>query len=488
MFNFLKIFTESLKLAYFELVNNKLRSFLTLLGITVGIFSIIFIFTAVDFLNDSVEDSFNELGSEVIYVQKWPWSFGGEYPWWEYLKRQQVTYDNFKELDDKLTVAAAIGFTCEYGPVNARYNKQSLSQVYHIGVTNGSKDILNIQMENGRFFSDVEERGANVAIIGSEISDELFGVDTDPTGEYIRVKGKKIKVIGKIKDKDNLLGVMDMREVIITPHEFGRNMYKIDKVNTDQWVGVLAKEGVSVDLLKDEIRGVMRSARKIRPVGEEDFALNRVTMLLDAISSAQNMLKIVGFVLGLFSLLIGGFGVANIMFVSVKERTKYIGVKKAIGAKRSVIMLEFLIEAIFLCILGSIIGLLSVFGLTQLGPNYEFLKELTSEPVFASLAAFGAFVTSLWFLYGKDKESEIKEIAVKTHLKKIFSALLVAGLFVVFMLISVVLAKGLQNTNFVLSFGNIALGIGISVFIGIIAGIVPAWLAAKMDPVKAIRT
>ncbi|MBX2844863.1 MAG: ABC transporter permease [Saprospiraceae bacterium] len=415
MFTFFKIFTESIKLAVAELVNNRLRSFLSLLGITIGIFCIVSIFTAVDFLNTSFDDSFNELGSEVVYVQKWPWSFGPDYPWWDYIKRNQVNYDDFRAMNGNLEHAQAVGFVCEFGPTNLRYEDKSLQSVYVIGMTKGAEQALNVPIDGGRFFSEVEERGSNVAIIGSDVAKELFGEGVDPTGRFMRIKGRKVKVVGKFKDKDNLLGVMDFREVVVIPYQLGRSMYKIDKVNTDQWVAVKATSEDTVEPVKDEIRGVVRASRKIRPVEDEDFALNRVTLILEAVKGAQNALRTVGFFLGLLSLLIGGFGVANIMFVSVSERTKYIGIKKAIGAKKYVILLEFLIESILLCVLGCLIGLFFVYLL--------------------------AFIAS-------------KALDVK----------------------------------FVLSAGNILFGVGTSMLIGVLAGIIPAFRAAQMDPVKAIRT
>ncbi len=415
MHTFLKIFTESFKLAFDELRNNTLRSILSLLGITIGIFCIIAIFTGVDFLNSSVEDSFKEIGTDVLYVERDPWQFTADVPWWEYQKRRYITYENFKKLEEKMTTPDVISYLSYHPGLTVRHRGTSVKNVNMLGITGGSQVILNIHMKYGRFFSQAELEGIPVAIVGKDLSKEIFGEEVDPTGAIVKVNGKRVKILGLMADKDNLLGVYDLREFLIVPHEVARRMFKITPYNTFQRVGVKAKEGRSVDELKDEIIGVMRGARKLKPIKENDFAVNRVTMLLEFIKSAQNMLKLVGGILGLFSLLIGGFGIANIMFVSVRERTKYIGIKKAIGAKRGVILLEFLIEAIVLCLLGSIIGLLLVYVLA-------------------------------------------------------------------------LIANSVANLEFVLSAKNILIGIGISVLIGVVAGIIPAFIAAKMDPVKAIRS
>lgn len=413
MLRFTKILTESIKLALNELVNNKLRTFLSLLGITVGIFCIISIFTAVDFLNNSIDSSFKELGEKVVYVQKFPWTMKGDYPWWKYIKRPQVNYEVYKRVNEETQTASDVAFFCYYKSATVKAKTNALKQIGIFGITPSFQQTMSLKVDKGRFFSEIDNRGSRSIVIGSEIANELFK-RVNPLNQTIRIDGKQFNVIGVLKSSDNLFNIIDFEKAIMIPHEVGRTMFKVSP-NNDQWVAAKAKDEIKVDQMKDELRGILRSIRGIRPVQKDNFALNRVTLILDAMKSTKRVLKMTGLILGTFSLLIGGFGVANIMFVSVRERTKYIGIKKAIGAKKWVILIEFLIESVFLCLLGCFFGLLIVFGIVQ--ALNHFLQQ-----------------------------------------------------------------------EFVLSIQNILIGLGFSVGIGLLAGIIPAYLAANMNPVKAIRS
>ena len=373
----MKIFSESIRLAVQELVTNKLRSLLSLLGITIGIFCIISIFTGVDFLNSSIDESINELGQEVVYVQVFPWSMSGEeYPWWEYIKRPQVDYDNYKQLNANIQNASSVAYLAYYKTASIKSRNGSISGVNLLGVTPSFAETLSLKVSDGRFLSEVENRGSKSAVIGSNVAKELFG-QSNPIGQSFRVDGKQLRVIGVFKDSDNLFNFIDFKNDVIISHEAGRSMFSLPRSN-EQWVAAKAKDGVTVDRLKDEIRGIMRASRSLRPTQKDNFALNRVTMILEAVAATQGAMRTAGLLLGGLSLLIGGFGVANIMFVSVKERTKYIGIKKAIGAKKWVIMTEFLIEAIFLCILGSAFGLALVWILAFVGSKMADLDFVLS--------------------------------------------------------------------------------------------------------------
>lgn len=413
MLRFTKILTESIKLALNELINNKLRTFLSLLGITVGIFCIISIFTAVDFLNNSIDSSFKELGEKVVYVQKFPWAMEEDYPWWEYIKRPQVDYEVYKRIKKETKTASDVAFFCYYKSATAKSKINSLKRIGIFGITPSFQQTMSLKVDKGRFFSEIDNRGSRSVVVGGEIAKELFK-NVNPLGQTIRIDGKQFNVIGVLKSSDNLFNIVDFEQTIMMPHEVGRTMFKVQK-NSEQWVATKAKDNILVDQMKDELRGILRSVRGIRPVQKDNFSMNRVTIILEAMKSTKRVLKITGLILGTFSLLIGGFGVANIMFVSVRERTKYIGIKKAIGAKKWVILIEFLIEAVFLCLLGCLFGLLIVFSIIQ--ALNHFLQQ-----------------------------------------------------------------------EFVLSLQNILIGLGFSIGIGLLAGIIPAYIAANMNPVKAIRS
>ncbi len=416
MFQYLKIIGRSALMAIQELIDNPLRSFLSLLGITIGIFCIISILTGVDFLNTSIDDSIKELGQDVVYVQKFPWSFDEEeYPWWEYIKRPSISYENFQRIERDLDVAESVFFFIYFGGTSLKFKSELIKRADIIGASPGMEQVMNVKLQYGRFFNELENRGANVAVIGEEIRDELFGKDVNPVGETIKLKGRKVKVIGLIREEDNLLDFIQWRDAVIIPYEYGDSFFSFSKKNADSWIGVKAKEGITVDQLREELRGSLRSIRSLRPIQEDNFAVNKVTSFLEAVSQTKEVLRIAGYLLGIFSLLIGGFGIANIMFVSVKERTKYIGIKKAIGAPKWVILTEFLIEAIILCVIGCLIGL--------------FLVYLLSAA-----------------------------------------------------------ASSLANLNFTLTPENISLGLGMSVIIGIVSGIIPAIMASNMNAVDAIRS
>ncbi len=412
---FIKIIWQSTKMAFQELIDNPLRSLLSLLGITIGIFCIISILTGVDFLNTSIDKSIKELGQDVVYIQKFPWSFDDEeYPWWEYMKRPALTYENYKRLQQDLQQAEAVSFNCDFGQRHLRYNDKSIKSAAIMGTTSTLKDVMPMNLKYGRFFNSLEEKGANVAVIGRAISDELFGENTNPVGQFIRLDGRKVRVIGVISEEDNLIDIIDWSDNVLIPFEYGNALYPFSK-NTYSFIPIKAKPDVSLDQLRSEIRGALRAIRRIRPIKEDDFAVNKVTTFLQAVQQTKQVLKVAGYLLGLFSLLIGGFGIANIMFVTVKERTRYIGIKKAIGAQKWVILTEFLIEAIILSLLGCFIGLFLVYILAQIASN-------------------------------------------------------------------------LAGSEFSLTPENISLGLGISVFIGLISGLIPAIQAANMRPVDAIRS
>ena len=220
--------------------------------------------------------------------------------------------------------------------------------------------VYNLKVGQGRYFTENESfAGNNVAIIGTDIRDNLFG-SIDPIGKTMKVDGKKVTVVGVFdKEGDSMLG-NGFDEVVMLPVNFGKSI--VDIRNTDNnRIWVKAKEGVSLDNLKGEILGKMRAIRKLRPVQEKNFSIYEMTLIKDLIGGVTGVLKTVGSFLGILSILVGGFNIANIMFVIVKERTNQIGIQKALGAKRSFIRAQFLFESIILCLIGGFIGLFLVW-------------------------------------------------------------------------------------------------------------------------------
>jgi putative ABC transport system permease protein len=353
--------------AWHAIVVNKLRTVLSLLGVTVGIFSIITVFTLVDTMENGLKDSFDILGDDVLFIQKWPWApeNGKEYEWWKYFQRSQPTMKNMEELSERLESADAVSFQVKSFK-NLEHLNNNLENAVVSAVNYDYYKVIKLDIAEGRYFTPIEtDAGRNVCIIGAEIEQSLFP-SGGALGKSIKIGGTKADVIGVFqKEGSSLLG-SGFDQSIFIPYGFGSRI--IDVKNTDSVILVKAKEGVSNVQLKDEIMANMRAIRSIRPSEEEDFAVNESSMISSLIDSVFSTVNLVGFIIGIFAILVGGFSIANIMFVSVKERTNIIGIQKALGARNSFILLEFLFESVALCIFGGIAGLLLV-GLIALVVN-----------------------------------------------------------------------------------------------------------------------
>ncbi len=357
-------------MASHQLLSNKLRTFLSLLGISIGIFCIIAVLSAVDSLEKNILNGFSEFGSDVIYVDKQPWTEDPGANFWKYLKRpvpHLKDYESIKKYS-KLTDKVAYCYFAPGGTI--KYENNSLEGAFVMGSTPEYPDIQGIEIADGRIFSKYEyESATDVVVIGNNIKVELFG-EINPIGRDIRMLGRKFKVIGVIKEEgDNPFNFMQFDEVLWMGLNSMKKYYKVGRPfgNSDggQLLAVKVREPYTLAELKDELTGIIRSSRRLRPQEDENFALNEVSMLADVIAPVMSSMNVAGFIIGIFSLIVGMISVANIMFVSVKERTNIIGVKKALGARQFFVLMEFLVEAIFLCLLGGAIGLIFVFGLMK---------------------------------------------------------------------------------------------------------------------------
>jgi putative ABC transport system permease protein len=412
---FLKLFRESFLFAFDALRQNRLRTLLSLLGVTIGIFTIIAVFSAVDTLRDNLQKSVNKLGSNSVYVEKWPWVSDGEFPWWRFMQRPVARLRDFNELQRRSQTALAISYEIGIDNRTIKYGSNTVDGAQIDAVTQDHNKTWNFAFEDGRYFTDMESRtGAPVTIIGHDIAENLFPGGTS-VGKQIKVMGRNVTIIGVFeKEGKDMLGISSDKEVLL-PLNFAHNLIDVQNEKYRPSIIVRGKDGMPMDEVRGEIKGLMRSIRSLRPGQEDNFALNESTMLSDQLDIVFKVINVAGLIIGLFSILVGGFGIANIMFVSVKERTNIIGIQKSLGAKNYFILLQFLIESIILCLMGGAIGLLMVYG--------------------------GTFVVQ-W----------IADMTIVLYLK------------------------------------NIIIGVGTSVGIGIISGIVPAYFASKLDPVEAIRS
>lgn len=408
----LRLIRESIVLAFQEIVVNKVRTILSLLGITIGIFCVISVFTVFDSMENAIRKSIASLGSNVLYIQKWPWSMGSDYPWWKYWQRPEPTLSDMHEVEKRSNLADAVSFMVQVNKT-VKYQNNYVENVGVLGISHDFDKVWKFELSDGRYFSSTESvSGRSIAIIGADISTNLFP-GGDPIGKKIKIFGRNIEVIGIItKEGEDFFGDSN-DNVIYLPINYFKTL--IDLRDLGSTIIVKAKPSVTNEELRDELTGMMRSIRKLKPSAEDNFAINETDIISKGFESLFGVISVVGWIIGGFSLLVGGFGIANIMFVSVKERTNIIGIQKALGAKNYFVLLQFLFEAVFLSLIGGVLGLLIILAMTLIISN---------------------------------------------------------------------------TTDFtlVLTEGNILLGIGVSALIGLVSGIVPAFTAAKLDPVEAMRT
>ncbi len=412
----IKVITESIRQAFQQLAGNKLRTFLSLLGISIGIFCIIGVLSAVSSLESNLRGSMAKLGDNVVYIDKWPWKDLSD-SWWDYLKRPYPDHDDYERLKEEMPSAALVNYIAGIGRTTLKYQSNSAEDVSIVMTTIEFDRMFNVDLAKGRFLSTSEYHyGSNKAVLGGETAEALFGI-IDPVGKKIKMKGQNYEIIGVLATAgDDLINPLDFDDDIIIGYNNASRFVNLKQFGRyGGQVAVRAREGVSIQRLQDDIRGVMRSSRRLKPREEDDFAMNELSLISQAFDAFFGVLNLIGWLIGGLSILVGCVSVANIMFVSVKERTSLIGVKKALGAKEYIILLEFLLESIILCILGGLMGLLLVVGVTA---------------IISSFLGFEIYLNAT----------------------------------------------------------NAILGVSISVATGILAGAIPALLAARMDPVVAIRS
>ena len=412
----IEIVFSSLKMALQELWKNKLRTFLSLFGITIGIFCIIGVMATLGSLEHNIQAEIKSFGTNTIYVDKWDYSAGGdgEYPWWKYVKRPSPKYEQLEQIMQRTPSAKYSAFKINR-QADVEYEDNTLKDVLIYGMSEDFNNIQSVEIRYGRYISSSEfQQGSNACVIGNEIAELLFVNPERALGRSITIKGKKLAITGVIKKQGNqMLGGWQLDKAVITPYRFARTI--MEERNAEPLILVQGLENVTNIVLKDDLKGAMRAINKLSPTQEDNFSLNDVNEWSKAFEQAFSGINMGGMIIGGISLIVGLFGVANIMFVSVKERTSQIGLKKAIGAKSRIILAEFLLESAFLCLIGGLIGLLLVFGLTKL------LSTAFNFPIYISTS-------------------------------------------------------------------NLVWAVGICFIVGVLAGIIPAMMAARLNPVVAIRS
>ncbi len=413
MLKSIHIFQNSIRLTFQELKVNKLRTALSLTGVAFGIFCIIGVLTTVNSLEQNIQNEVKSLGSNTIYIDKWDYSGGPGRPIWKYRARPVMKNEEAALIKQRSLLTESATYLMQT-MANISYKDDVIENSTVYCINEDQIDIQPIQFESGRYFSSAEfTNGTNNCIIGYSNAEDLFGNADRALGKQIDIKGKKATIIGIIKKEGKSFIGWDYDKCIMINNKFAKQVF--DPEFSNPILIVKGKLNITTNALSQELRGIMRQIRRLSPLQEDNFSLNSVEAFSKAISDSFVTINIVGSIIGGISLIVGMFGIANIMFVTVKERTSVIGLKKAIGAKKGTILFEFLLEASILCILGGLIGLLLVYILTLI------LSGPLDFPVYLS-----------------------------------------ASMIV---------------TTFI-----------ICLAVGVIAGIIPASRAAKMDPVKAIRS
>lgn len=390
-----------------------MRTSLSLIGVAFGIFCIIGVLTTVNSLETNIQNEVKSLGSNTIYIDKWDYSGGPDKPMWKMRSRPLMKLEEADLIKQRSQLTGEVTYLFQTFS-NIAHKDDIIENATVYGINEAQIAIQPISFVYGRYFSASEfMSGAPNCIIGFTNAEDLFGSAERALGKQVDLNGKKLTVIGIIKKEGKSFIGWNYDKCIMLTNKMARQLF--DPKSSNPILIAKGKPNITTDALSQDLRGVMRQIRRLGPLQEDNFALNSVEAFSKAISDSFVTINIVGSIIGGISLIVGMFGIANIMFVTVKERTSIIGLKKAIGAKRATILFEFLLEAAILCILGGAVGLILVYIMTLIlsGP-LEF-------PVYLSLP----------------------------------------------MILTTVV---------------------ICLVVGIVAGIIPASRAARMDPVKAIRS
>ncbi len=412
-------FKEGGLLALGALAANRTRTLLTMIGMATGIFAITAILTMINSLEVFITQNLSELGNTTLFVHHFPWRDNSG-DWYKLVNRPKIDYQDYQRLHQNLTQVSGVSFQASAGNQTVRGEGRSMTGIELAGITEDADRIAAPDILKGRFLSRIEiTRARPVCVIGFEVAQGIFK-DKDPLGQYVRIAGKRLLVAGVLAREGTQLfsgGSSDYR--VLVPYKLLAGMFDVEKRGLEAVISVRAETYESVPWVESEIKGIMRVSRGLKPSEEDNFAINKQEALMAQFDNIFGFLRTGGWIISIFSILIGGFSIGNIMYIAVKERTNEIGVQKALGATERFIAFQFLTEAVLVCILGGLLGMAFVFMLGEAGQL--ILKS------------------------------------AGTDFRVVYAA------------------------------EDLAIGLGLSTFIGLIAGFTPATMAAKLDPVEAIR-
>ncbi|MCX2450237.1 ABC transporter permease [Pedobacter sp. PLR] len=408
----LRLIGESFRFALDALRQNKTRTMLSLLGITIGIFTIIFVFSAVDTLRGKLQASIDKLGSSTVFVQKWPWGGFGDYPWWKYVNRPEPSLRDYEGLKDRLEYVEGVSYEISANGRTIKYRSNSVEGGAIRAASQDFNKTWNLDFQEGRYFTESEGKsGSPVVIIGADIADGLFNGEP-AIGKAISVMGRRLTVVGVFKKEGEDMMGMSQDKNILMPLNFAKGIMDVESDRYDPTITVRGKDYVALEEVESEIRGALRGIRRTKPGVEDDFALNKSTIASNQLDQMFGVVDIAGWVIGGFSILVGGFGIANIMFVSVKERTNIIGIQKSLGAKNYFILLQFLFEAIALCLLGGAFGLLLVylFTVALTAGGFEMTLFMKNIVLGFTISVVIGVISGFWPAYSASRLDPVEAI------------------------------------------------------------------------------
>ena len=414
-----QFFLEGIRFAIHAINSNKVRTFLTMMGVSIGIFAITGILSMVNSLEYSITKNLSALGNTTMFVHNWPWKDVGD-EWYKYWGRPKVSYKDYTKVKNELKQVDAVYYEVSKGGQTVKFEGKAVNPVVVTGCTEDMGIIKSYDLKEGRNFSQVEFfRGTNVCMLGYEVAKGLFD-DGPAIGKSIRIGGDKLKVIGVYSKRGIALGGPSEDDIVYVPYRMASNMYNINqRWGLEKMLTVKASSTEEVDYVESELIGLMRASRGLRPQAEDNFSINKQEMLMNMLGSFFESLRMGGGFISIFSLFVSLFSIGLIMYISVRERTKEIGIQKSLGSTKGFILYQFLLEALVICLLGGLVGLglvaLCVFGIQSMIENAEL-------PFTVSVTTF-----------------------------------------------------------------DIVFSLGTSMLIGLLAGIIPAAIAASVDPVIAIR-
>lgn len=397
MLVYLRLLKESFGFAMNALTNNKLRTLLSLLGVTIGIFSIIAVLAAVDSLDRKITKDLSSLDKNTIYLMKF--SFGpSDIPQWKREQFPNVKYDEYTYMKGAMTNTDQMAYQIFTRRESIKYDSKTVSDVKIIPVSHEFIDIEGFEFEKGRFYNESEANsGATVIVLGNEISKSLFE-NFDPIGKSVRLYGQRFTVIGVMKKEGSGLFGDSNDTAAYIPVNFVRQLYGDNNTSLTNVIILKPKKGVDMEAYKGELSQKLRSYRGLKAGEIDNFFINVFSGFTDFIDGILGQMNVVGWIISGFSLLVGGFGIANIMFVSVKERTNLIGIQKSLGAKNRFIMFQFLFEAVILSVIGGIIGLLLVWIISLILTkvlDFEFVLGLGNIVLGTGLAAVIGLISGI---------------------------------------------------------------------------------------------